>query len=401
MLAVNGSVPPNPTIVPLFGGVNYVQSVAVDGRGTVYAGQLMKLDRSDPPSLNFAQTPTGQTSADSPQTISIENTGNANLAFSPPPIGTNPSISTNFTIGSSSTCPNLNGPTATPGTLPQQGSCTEMIKFVPTTTGAITGSLVFTDNAFPSTQTVFLSGNVQPTQPPPPTFSLPSAFYDNDQTLTLSDPATIYYTTDGTSPLSSSKIYSGPITLSSTQTVSADANATGLSPSKTVSEKIYFQVALPQFAPAPGRYIGAQSVSITDPTIGSTIYYTTDGSVPTISSKQYTGPITVPETEELRAMAVRTGYQNSYADLARYTIVVPTPVISPPPGKYSGSVTVTIADAAAATIYYTVNGATPTTSSTVYSGPFTISNSETIKAIAVSAGEVNSAGVEAAYSLVH
>ena len=42
---------------------------------------------------------------------------------------------------------------------------------------------------------------------------------------------------------------------------------------------------------------------------------------------------------------------------------------------------------AAATIYYTVNGAAPTTSSTGYSGPFTVSNSETAKAIAVSAGE--------------
>jgi hypothetical protein len=408
MLAVNGNVPANPTIVPLFKNGSFpLGSVAVDGRGTVYAYKLEKLDRSDPPSLNFAQTPVGQTSADSPQTISIANTGNADLTLPPPSIGTNPSISTNFKIGSSSTCPNLSGSTATPGTLPPLGTCTEMISFVPTTTGAITGSLVFTDNAFPTTQTVFLSGNVQPTQPPPPTFSLPSAFYNNDQTLTLTDPATIYYTTDGTSPLSSSKIYSGPITLSSTQTVSAVANATGLNPSKSVSEKIYFQVALPQFAPAPGRYIGAQSVSITDPTIGSTIYYTTDGSVPTTASNKYTGPVTVTVTvtvsgtEELRAIAVRTGYQNSYTDLARYTIVVPTPVISPPAGKYSSPVTVTITDAAAATIYYTVNGATPTTSSTVYSGPFTLSNSATVKAIAVSTGEVNSAGVEAAYTLAH
>jgi hypothetical protein len=69
--------------------------------------------------------------------------------------------------------------------------------------------------------------------------------------------------------------------------------------------------------------------------------------------------------------------------------------------EFSSPVTVTITDAAAATIYYTVNGATPTTSSTVYSGPFTVSNSETVKVIAVSAGEVNSAGVEAAYSFAH
>jgi hypothetical protein len=39
--------------------------------------------------------------------------------------------------------------------------------------------------------------------------------------------AAIYYTTDGTTPTTSSPVYSTPITVSSTETLKADATATG------------------------------------------------------------------------------------------------------------------------------------------------------------------------------
>jgi N-acetylneuraminic acid mutarotase len=79
--------------------------------------------------------------------------------------------------------------------------------------------------------------------------------------------------------------------------------------------------------------------------------------------------------------------------------VTATPVFSVPAGSYSSTQTVTISDATAgATIYYTTNATTPTTSSTVYSGgAITVSSSETLEAIATASGYTTSAVANAGY----
>ena len=77
-----------------------------------------------------------------------------------------------------------------------------------------------------------------------------------------------------------------------------------------------------------------------------------------------------------------------------------TPTFSPAAGTYSSAQSVTIADATSgATVYYTTNGTTPTTSSAVYSGPITVGTSETLEAIAVASGYSTSGVATATYSI--
>ncbi len=74
-------------------------------------------------------------------------------------------------------------------------------------------------------------------------------------------------------------------------------------PNATNSGAVNFYTAAPVFGLAPGFYSGSQSVSITCPDPAATIRYTTDGSVPTTTSTQYTGPVAINATTVLRAKA--------------------------------------------------------------------------------------------------
>ncbi len=77
-----------------------------------------------------------------------------------------------------------------------------------------------------------------------------------------------------------------------------------------------------------------------------------------------------------------------------------TPMISPSGGTYTSPQSVTITDTTSgAVIYYTIDGTTPTTSSTKYTGNITVSSTETIKAIAAATGYSDSAAATAAFAI--
>ena len=77
--------------------------------------------------------------------------------------------------------------------------------------------------------------------------------------------------------------------------------------------------AAPELSLGTGTYTGAQTVTITDATPGSIIYYMLDGSEPGTGSSVYSGPITVSTTTTLKAMAVAKGYMASATTSATYT----------------------------------------------------------------------------------
>ena len=242
---------------------------------------------------------------------------------------------------------------------------------------------------------------------PTPALSLAAGSYGSSQTETITDSnsaATIYYTTNGTTPTTSSTKYAAAFTVNASETVEAIAAKTGYTSSAVASAKytIAAQLPAPAFSVAAGTYTSSQTVSISDATAGTTIYYTTNGTAPTTSSSVYSGPITVSASETLEAIAVETGYTTSSAASAAYTIskTLPAPVFSVAAGTYTSTQTVSISDATAGTtIYYTTNGTAPTTSSTAYSGAVTVSATETLEAIAVETGYTTSPVASAAYTI--
>jgi hypothetical protein len=156
--------------------------------------------------------------------------------------------------------------------------------------------------------------------------------------------------------------------------------------------------ATPGISPNGGSLTGAQTVALSCATPGSTMYYTLDGSTPTTSSTLYAGPFAVGVSLTVKAIAVAGGYQPSAVASAAFTIKVPTPSMSPGAGTFTAAQSVSLScPMAGASFYYTTDGTTPTTGSTLYAGPIAVAASETIKAIAVIAGCTASDVTTAAY----
>ena len=162
--------------------------------------------------------------------------------------------------------------------------------------------------------------------------------------------------------------------------------------------------APPVFTPAGGTYAAPQNVTISDATANAVIHYTTDGSTPGTSSPVYGAALQVGAgTTTIRALAMASGASPSSMVSAVYTVTgtsTPAPVFNPAGGTYSSAQSVTLSDSASnATIYYTTDGSTPVSTSPVYSGPISVSASETITAIAAAAGLSPSQAVAAAYTI--
>jgi hypothetical protein len=158
-----------------------------------------------------------------------------------------------------------------------------------------------TSFAASSSSTLTQKINGTTTEVATPTFSPAGGTYTSGQSVTLSDAtsgATIYYTTNGTTPTTSSTQYAGAITVSISTMIQAIATASADSQSAvaTATYTITPTAAPPTFSPVAGAYTSAQSVILSDTTPGATIYYTTNGTTPTASSTLYLGAISVAAT---------------------------------------------------------------------------------------------------------
>jgi hypothetical protein len=221
--------------------------------------------------------------------------------------------------------------------------------------------------------------------------------------------ATIYYTTDGTTPNTRSAVFSSssPISIAQNTTIKALGVASGYK-NVSVNTAVYkIEVTIPTFSPGTGTYLTPQSVGISDTASGSTIWYTTDGTTPIPgTSAQYTGTsIAVNQNTTIKAVASATGLTNSATGYATYKLEVATPTIALATGTYFASQSARISDTAGnSTIWYTTDGSTPVPNqgtTAMYPGTaIAINQTTTLKAIATVPFWTNSAVAAAAYKLV-
>jgi hypothetical protein len=109
---------------------------------------------------------------------------------------------------------------------------------------------------------------------------------------------------------------------------------------------------------------------------------------------EYTGYVRIPETDTQKASAVTSSTQTAPK------LTVAAPVFKPDGAtSFRGTQTVEISCATpGASIYYTTDGTTPTSTGTIYSGAISLTSTTTIKAIAVKADMNDSAVAEATFT---
>jgi hypothetical protein len=245
------------------------------------------------------------------------------------------------------------------------------------------------------------------------TFSPAAGSYSSPQQVSIVDSApgaTIYYTTNSTTPTTNSAVFNSgnPISVSVNTTIKALGVASGLKNSSVTSATYTLKVAEPILSLKSGSYLTPQSVSISDTTANAVIWYTTDDSTPVPgegTAVEFNGTaIAVNQNTTVKAVAAVTGWANSSAASAAYSLKVATPTFSLKAGTYLTPQQVSISDTASnATIWYTTDDSTPVPgegTAVEFNGtPIAISQNTTVKAVAAVSGWTNSSTGSAAFML--
>lgn len=239
-----------------------------------------------------------------------------------------------------------------------------------------------------------------------PVFSPPgSTISSNTVTVTCLTPnAEIHYTTDGLNPtLSDPSVPSGgTITVANGLTNKACAFRADLAPSAVASAIYYFiPAATPVFSPSGGAITNGTTISISCATPGVSLYYTIDGTTPTVASPLYSGPFIINGGTTVKAFAAGTNYSSSSVQTVNYLWARSAmPAFNPGSSAVPVGTPISISCATpGSTIYYTLDGSTPTTSSMVYSRPIVYQTNFVLSAFSSANGYSNSLVTIGSYSL--
>ena len=144
--------------------------------------------------------------------------------------------------------------------------------------------------------------------------------------------------------------------------------------------------AVPTASFADGIYYDTMEIELDAD--GLDIYFTTDGTKPTVNSTKYEGPIRLTEgSNTIRAVAVSPKGVLSDEAIFSYEISyleAEPPVVSPDSGEYPAEVEIVVQVPDGCTVLYTLDGRLPTLDSAVYEAPVKIRTSTVFTAVSVS-----------------
>ncbi len=257
-----------------------------------------------------------------------------------------------------------------------------------------------------------LSLLVDNNQSTPPAISPSAGAYQDSVSVSLSAAAgaTIRYTTDGSDPDANAPVYTAPFTLTANTTVKARAWESGKSPSPVTSALYTLSqnpvpAESPNFSHAGGNYSQAFSLTLSAPA-GSSIRYTTNGSIPDGNSPVYSSPIAIAAgTTTVRALAQAPGKTDSPVVSHTYVVTIGLPPTQPPTpsplgGTYPQGTQISLSAEPGAVIYYSLDGSEVNESSPTYSGPISLPvGVTTVKARAQSSGKALSSQIQETYTL--
>jgi hypothetical protein len=135
--------------------------------------------------------------------------------------------------------------------------------------------------------------------------------------------ATIYYTTDGSTPTTASTEYTAAIEVTAAVTIKAIAVKEEMTDSAVATAAYTIGIptaAAPTFTPNGGEVAKGSTVVLATTTPGGVIHYTTNGTTPTASSPVYSDPIAINAATTIKALTVADGYKNSSVASAAYTV---------------------------------------------------------------------------------